>query len=92
MVSLPSYKNIFRCIWVYRNKKVTYIQVSRYKERLITKGFQQIHGIDYDETFATIENMDSIIFSLAIAVNRGWEVHNVSTWKFLWVVSNKTPR
>jgi hypothetical protein len=35
-------------------------QVRRYKERLVSKGFQQIHGIDYDETFSPIEKMDSI--------------------------------
>ena len=41
-------------------KKATYRQVSRYKEILVAKGFQQIHGINYDETFAPIEKMNSI--------------------------------
>jgi hypothetical protein len=51
--------------------------VRRYKERLVSKGFQQIHGIDYDETFSPVEKMDSIQLALAIATTRGWEVHQM---------------
>jgi hypothetical protein len=41
--------------------------VSRYKEILVAKGFQQIHGINYDETFAPIEKMNSILLAHSIA-------------------------
>ena len=44
---------------------------------LVSKGFQQVHGIDYDETFAPVANMDSIRFALAIAVAKGWEIHQM---------------
>jgi hypothetical protein len=50
-------------------------QVSRYKAMLVAKVFQQVHGIDYDETFAPVVNMDSICLALAIAATKGWEVH-----------------
>jgi hypothetical protein len=36
-----------------------------------------VHGIDYDETFAPVEKMDSICLTLAIAVTKGWEVHQM---------------
>jgi hypothetical protein len=36
-----------------------------------------VHGIDYDETFARIAKMDSIHLALAIAVTKGWEVHQM---------------
>jgi hypothetical protein len=58
LVSLPSEKYIVRCKWFYKNNKVVDVQVSMYKERLVSKGFQQIHGIDYDETFAPVENIE----------------------------------
>jgi hypothetical protein len=51
--------------------------VRRYKERLVAKGFQQVHGINYDETFAPVAKMDSIQLALAIATTRKWEVHHM---------------
>jgi hypothetical protein len=42
------------------SKKKTNGLVRIHKERLVAKGFQQVHGIDYNETFAPVANMDSI--------------------------------
>jgi hypothetical protein len=36
-----------------------------------------VHDIDYDETFARVEKMDSIRLALAIAAGKGWEVHQM---------------
>jgi hypothetical protein len=77
MVPLPSRRKLFRCRWVYRTKSTADGHISIYKARLVTKGFQQVHGIDYDETFAPVENMDSIRLALSIAVAKGWEVHQM---------------
>jgi hypothetical protein len=41
-----------------------------YKERLVAKRFQEIHGIDYDDTFSPIVNMDSIHLVLAITTTK----------------------
>jgi hypothetical protein len=43
----------------------------------VVKGFQQVHGINYDETFAPVEKMDSIWLALAIVAPRRWEVHQL---------------
>jgi hypothetical protein len=51
--------------------------VIRYKAILVAKGFQQIHGIDYDETFDHVANMESIRLSLAIVVAKGWKFHQM---------------
>jgi mannosyltransferase OCH1-like enzyme len=59
MVPLPLDRKFVRCIWIYRTKKEIDGQVNKYKERLVSKGFQYIHEIDYDETFAPIAKMDS---------------------------------
>ena len=49
----------------------------KYKEILVSKGYSQVHGIDYNETFAPMAKMDSIRVALAIAASKQWEVHNM---------------
>jgi hypothetical protein len=36
-----------------------------------------VHGIDYDETFSPVANMDSIHLALAIVVAKGLEFHQM---------------
>jgi hypothetical protein len=45
LVPLLSRRNIFKCRWVYKKKSTGDRKVSRYKERLVSKGFKQVHGI-----------------------------------------------
>ena len=49
----------------------------KYKEKLVAKGFSQVQGIDYNETFAALEKMDSIRLVLAIAASNNWEVRQM---------------
>lgn len=55
LVPLPSNCKLVRCKWICQTKKLAYGQVSRYKERLVAKGFQQVQDIDNDETFSPVE-------------------------------------
>ena len=42
-----------------------------------TKGYSQVHGIEYNETFTPVAKMDSIRLALAIAASKQWEVHHM---------------
>ena len=77
LVPLPSGRKIFICRGVYRTKSAVDGHINRYKARLVTKGIQQVHGIDCDETFAPVAKMDSIRLALSIAASKGWEVHQM---------------
>jgi hypothetical protein len=77
VVPLPSGRKHVRCIWVYMTKSAADGKVSRYKASLVAKGFLQVHGIDYDETFAPIEKMDSIYLELSIATTNEWDFHKM---------------
>ena len=41
------------------------------------KGFSQVQGVDYHETFAPVAKMDSIRLVLAISTSKHWEVHHM---------------
>ncbi|KAK8506671.1 hypothetical protein V6N12_038490 [Hibiscus sabdariffa] len=47
-----------------------------YKGRLVAKGFRQIHGVDYDETFSPVAMFKSIRILLAIAL-----FHDYGIWQ-----------
>ena len=66
-----------KCKWVFKNKFSTDGSPFKYKEILVSKGYSQAHGIDYNETFAPVEKMDSIRLALAIVASRQWELHHM---------------
>lgn len=45
-----------------------------HKARLVAKGFQQVQGVDYDETFSPVAMLKSVRIILAIAAYFGFEI------------------
>jgi hypothetical protein len=62
LVPRPKNKNVIDTKWVFRNKLNEYGQVTRNKARLVCKGYAQIEGIDFEETFAS-SSSSSVGFS-----------------------------
>ncbi|KAK8557935.1 hypothetical protein V6N12_010158 [Hibiscus sabdariffa] len=62
------------CKWVFKKKTDMYGNVQTYKGRLVAKGYRQIHGIDYDETFSPVAMFKSIRILLAIAAFHDYEI------------------
>ena len=54
MCPLPPGKVPIGCKWVYKVKLKVEGFVERYKARLVVKGFTQIKGIDFFETFSLV--------------------------------------
>jgi hypothetical protein len=46
--------------WIYKVKQDIDGSVEKYKARFVARGFSQIEGIDYDETFAPVTRYSSI--------------------------------
>ncbi|KAK8701343.1 hypothetical protein V6N13_019731 [Hibiscus sabdariffa] len=61
------------CKWVFKKKTDMDCNVQTYKGRLVAKGYRQIHGIDYDETFSPVAMFKSIRILLAIAAFHDYE-------------------
>lgn len=76
-VDLPSDRVPIACKWVYRLKRDHAGKIVRYKARLVTKGFSQIPGIDFTETFAPVMRLDTLRLLLALAATYGMVIHVV---------------
>ncbi|WVZ93414.1 hypothetical protein U9M48_039394 [Paspalum notatum var. saurae] len=61
------------CKWGFKKKIDIDGNVHIYKAQLVAKGFRQIQGVDYDETFSPIAMLKSIRILLAIAANHDYE-------------------
>ena len=62
------------CKWVFKKKTDMDGNVQTYKGRLVAKGFRQIHGIDYDETFSPVAMIKSIRILIAVAAFHDYEI------------------
>ncbi|GJY88581.1 uncharacterized mitochondrial protein-like protein [Tanacetum coccineum] len=60
LVDLPKGKRAIGTKWVYRNKKDKRGIVVRNKARLVTQGYTQEEGINYDEVFAPVARIEAI--------------------------------
>nr|GEY01212.1 hypothetical protein [Tanacetum cinerariifolium] len=63
--------------WVFRNKKDERGIVIRNKSRLVSQGFTQEKGIDYDEVFALVARIKAIRLFLAYASFMGLLVYQI---------------
>ncbi len=61
--------------WLYKVKQVVDGSVEKYKARFVARGFSQVEGIDYDETFSPVARYSSIISMLALSTQMGWRIH-----------------
>ena len=57
LVPRPMERNVIGTKWVFRNKLNEKGQVTRNKARIVCKGYTQVEGIDFDETFSPMARM-----------------------------------
>ena len=70
-------KKAIGCRWIYKVKYNVDGSANHYKARLVPKGYAQTHGVDYEETFAPVAKMTTIRTVNALAVAKGWHLHQM---------------
>jgi len=72
LVDCPPDRKPIKCCWVFAKKLD-----GRFKACLVAKGFSQIYGEDYDETFSPVTRFETVWLLLAYACWNDWEIESL---------------
>ena len=91
LVPLPSNRKAICCKWVCRVKENVDSFINNFNARLVAKGFNQVQGFDFLETFSPFVKPVSIRLILTLTIINQWilsqlDVNNV----FLNCLLNET--
>ncbi|GJU72781.1 retrovirus-related pol polyprotein from transposon TNT 1-94 [Tanacetum coccineum] len=82
LVPRPDEKNIIALKWLWKNKSDVKSTFIRNKSCLITKGYKQEEGIDFEESFALVARLEAGLKSVRYGVSN---VLDTAYWGFLGV-------
>jgi hypothetical protein len=77
IVPRPEGKSTVTSRWLYKLKYDADGSIEKYKARFVARGFSQVEGVDYDETFALVARYTSIRAVISIAAEMGWKIHQM---------------
>ncbi|GAB2287196.1 Belongs to the helicase [Dionaea muscipula] len=77
LVSLPPGKKAIGCKWVYVVKVHLDGFVACLKAHLVAKGYAQVYGLDYRETFSPVVKMVSVRLLISLIASSGWPLHQL---------------
>ena len=67
LIDLPIDRRAIEIKWIFKRKTDADSSVTIYKARIVAKGFRQVQGVDYDESFSLVSMLKSVQIMLAIA-------------------------
>ena len=67
LVNLPDDRQAIENKWIFKRKTDADSSVTIYKARIVAKGFRQVQGVDYDDSFSLVSMLESVRIMLVIA-------------------------
>ena len=77
LVCRPQHRNVITNKFAFKHKRNETGIIVRLKARLVARGFSQIYGVDYLDTYAPVVKLASIRILLATAAIYGLEIHQM---------------
>jgi hypothetical protein len=71
IVPRPERRSVVTSKWIYKIKHIADGSINKHKERLASRGFSRVEGIDYEETFAPIARYTSIWMIISSVASMG---------------------
>ncbi|WRX22864.1 Reverse transcriptase [Theobroma cacao] len=72
LVDKPKNQKIIRVKWIFRTKLNFDCSINKFKARLVVKGFSQVYGVDFLETFAPVASHDTTRLLVALVAKERW--------------------
>lgn len=77
VVDRPKNQNILGSKWVYKVKKGANGEIERYKARVVARGFNQVYGVDYHQTYSPVIQRKTVRLLFSLAACNGWTIEHV---------------
>lgn len=63
--------------WIYKVKHAIDESIEKNKVEFMAKGFTQVEGINYEDTFSPVARYSSIRSIIALSMQMGWNIHQM---------------
>ncbi|KAF5472170.1 hypothetical protein F2P56_008908 [Juglans regia] len=77
LVQGPPATNVVGSKWIFRTKYHSDGTIDRLRARLVAKGYTQLYGLDFNDTFSPVVRASTIRIVLSIVVSHGWTIRQL---------------
>lgn len=74
LTELPPGRRPIGVKWVFKIKTNAVGEIEKFKARLVARGFSQIPGVDFEDTYAPVSRYTTFRVLMALAANQQWEI------------------
>jgi hypothetical protein len=78
LVDLPRGHHVITLKWVFKLKRDEAGVIIKHKAHLVARDFMQRQGIDFNDTFTPVAQIESVRLLFALAAQEGWRVHHMN--------------